>query len=204
MNDLPPNHHADYPQFGGVFGYVAGLTMTVGRGRDARLVADLGDVDAADHVLDVGCGPGTAARMAARRGARVTGVDPAAPMLRLAALLTRVRTPVGEIEWVRAGAERLTLTDESITVCWSLASVHHWPDLGGGIAEVRRVLRPGGTFIALEKRTEPGARGNASHGWIPGQAEAFAAMLGDHGFIDTTVTNHDVGRRRTVAVTGRL
>ena len=37
-----------------MFGYVAGLTMTVGRGRDARLVADVADLDSADHVLDIG------------------------------------------------------------------------------------------------------------------------------------------------------
>ena len=65
MNELPPNHHAHYRQFTGLFGYVAGLTMIVGRGGDARLVRDLAGVDRADHVVDIGCGPGTAARVAA-------------------------------------------------------------------------------------------------------------------------------------------
>jgi ubiquinone/menaquinone biosynthesis C-methylase UbiE len=203
MSDLPPNHHADYRQFSGAFGYVAGLTMTVGRGRDARFVADVANLEAADHVLDIGCGPGTAARLAARRGSRVTGVDPAEPMLRLARLLTRFRRSAGEIEWLCAGAEDLPLPDDSVTVCWSLASVHHWPDLDGGLSEVRRVLSPGGTFIALEKRTRLGATGNASHGWNPDQANAFAEMLPDHGFESAEVSNHDLGRRRVVAVTAR-
>lgn len=203
MPDLPPNHHAHYRQFSGAFGYVAGLTMIVGRGRDARLVTDIANLEATDHVLDIGCGPGTAARLAARYGTRVTGIDPAEPMLRLARLFTRFRRPEGEIDWLCAGAEDLTLPDDSVKVCWSLASVHHWPDLERGLSEVRRVLSPGGTFIALEKRTQPGATGNASHGWTPDQANAFAAMLTDHGLKSAEVSNHDLGRRRVVAVTGQ-
>ncbi len=203
MPELPPNHHADYRQFSGAFGYVAGLTMIVGRGRDARLVADIAKLNAADHVLDVGCGPGTAVRFAARDGIRVTAVDPAEPMLGLARLLTRLRRPAGRIDWLCARAEDLTLPDDSVTVCWSLASVHHWPDLQRGLSEVKRVLRSSGTFIALEKRTQPGATGNASHGWTPDQANRFAAMLTDHGFESADVSNHDLGRRPVVAVTAR-
>ncbi len=203
MTELAPNHHADYRQFSGVFGYVAGLTMIIGRGADARLVTRIADLDEGDHVLDIGCGPGTAVRLAARDGVRLTGVDPAEPMLRLARLLTRLRRPDGRVEWVCAGAEDLKLPDESVTVCWSLASVHHWPDLDGGLSEVHRVLTPGGKFVALEKRTVPGAKGNASHGWTGQQADAFGAMLTDHGFEEVEVANHDLARRRVVVVTGR-
>ncbi|MGI9622985.1 MAG: class I SAM-dependent methyltransferase [Acidimicrobiales bacterium] len=202
MEGLPPNHHADYPQFTGVFGYLAGLTMTVGRGRDARLVAGLAEVGADDHVVDVGCGPGTAARMTARRGADVTGVDPSEPMLRLADLLSRFPRTEGGLDWKLAGAENLGLEDGSATACWSLASVHHWPDLESGIAEAYRVLKPGGVFMALEKRTEPGATGNASHGWTNDQANRFAEMLEEHGFERCEASNHDLGRRKVVVVTG--
>ncbi len=177
--------------------------MILGRSRDARLVTEIADLHSTDHVLDIGCGPGTAVRLTARRGIRTTGVDPAEPMLRLARLLTRLRRPAGEVEWVRAGAEDLTLPDDSVTVCWSLASVHHWRDLEAALAEVHRVLAPGGTFIALEKRTRPGATGLASHGWSPDQADAFAAMLTDHGFRDPRVADHDLGRRKVVTVSAR-
>ena len=78
------NHHADHPGFAGVSGCLFGFAFLLTGGRTARLAADLADVTAADHVVDVGCGPGTAARTAARRGARVTGVDPAPSMLTVA------------------------------------------------------------------------------------------------------------------------
>lgn len=200
FDDLPPNHHAHYRQFSGVFGYVAGLTMIVGRGGDARLVTDLADVQGHDHVVDIGCGPGTAARHAARADARVTGVDPARPMLRLAALLSSGSRQHGDLDWRVGGAESLPLADGTATVCWSLASVHHWPELEAGISEVHRVLSPGGRFIALEKRAEPGATGNASHGWTSGQADRFAEMLTAHGFDAAAVAEHRVGRRRRVMV----
>jgi len=58
----PVNHHADFPGFAGLTGLLAGLIMIVGRGGVARLAADLASVLRGDHVVDVGCGPGTAAR----------------------------------------------------------------------------------------------------------------------------------------------
>lgn len=91
---LPPNHHGDHPGFSGVTGFVAGLTMVLGRGRIARLACDLVGLAAEDQVVDVGCGPGAAAREAARRGAEVTGVDPAQVMLAMARRLTRDRKSV--------------------------------------------------------------------------------------------------------------
>lgn len=203
MDDLPPNHHAHYRQFRGAFGYAAALTMVAGRGADARLVADLASVDATARVLDIGCGPGTAARVAAARGASVTGLDPSAPMLRLGRAITALRRPAGSLDWVEAGAEKMPLADDSFSVCWSLASVHHWPDLEGGLAEVDRVLEPGGLFIALERRSEPGATGNASHGWTPQQAQTFADMLTARGYTEAAATDHDLGKRKVVTVTAR-
>ncbi len=203
MEDLPPNHHAHYRQFCGAFGYVAALTMVAGRGADATLVSDLAEIGTSDRVLDIGCGPGTAARAAARRGAAVTGVDPSGPMLRLGRVITAFRRPEGALQWVEAGAENMPLPDDSYSVCWSLASVHHWPDLEGGLDEVDRVLEPGGLFIALERRSEPGATGNASHGWTPQQAERFASMLAERGYTDAVATDHDLGKRKVVAMTAR-
>ncbi len=204
MADLPPNHHADYKQFCGLFGYLAGMTMVIGRGSDARLVKELAGLGPGDRVLDIGCGPGTAVRSAAGPGLDVTGVDPSEPMLRLARLISAVARPKGSVSWTVGGAEKLPLDDDSFDACWSLASVHHWPELDAGISEVGRVVRPGGTFIAMEKRSPTGATGNASHGWTDAQAHRFAEILLDRGFQSAQVEHHDLGRRKVVSVTGRL
>lgn len=199
----PPNHHSAHGPRGGVLGYLSGLTMVIGRRRAAELVTRMAEIDETDQVVDIGCGPGTTARIAARTGARVLGVDPARPMLRLARQFTRPRPGSGEVQFLPGEAEQLALPAESSTVCWSLASVHHWRDLDAAIAEVSRILRPAGRFIALEHSSPDRASGLASHGWTRDQAEEFAAMLTDAGFLGVQVRDHGLGRRRLVTVSGR-
>jgi SAM-dependent methyltransferase len=202
LTDFPPNHHGGARQFDGMFGYLAGLTMMVGRGSDARLATHIADLSSADRLVDIGCGPGTAVRIAGRCGAETIGIDPSRAMLRVARLVTFLRRRAGRSRWLQDGAERISLPDASTTVCWSLASVHHWPDLHAGIGEVRRILEPGGQFIALEKRTRAGAAGHASHGWTAAQAARFAHLLTMADFDDVRVADHDLGRRGVVTVVG--
>ena len=193
--DQAPNHHAHHPGFSGITGLLAALTMVVGRDGDARLAAERSHLRAGDRLLDIGCGPGAAARFAAREGATVVGVDPAAVMLDLGRRLSRRRQ---RITFVEGTAEGLPVSDGSATTAWALATVHHWPKLDGGISEVRRALEPGGRFVANERRTRPGATGLASHGWTDEQARSFAELCEAAGFVDVEVTTHRVGRRRSV------
>lgn len=195
---LVPNHHADYPGVTGLIGYLAAASMVPFRGGDARLAQRLSGLGPADTVVDVGCGPGGAVRRAARLGATAIGVDPASAMLRLARILT---TSSLSVRYLPGGAEALPLPDQSASVVWSIAAVHHWTDLDAGLRETRRVLKPAGRLVAIERRTRPGARGRASHGWTDAQAEVFARNCLDHGFVDVRVDRHQYGRRRTVSVT---
>ena len=187
----PPNHHAGHPGFAGLSGLAAGLTMIVGRGAVGRLAADLTAVSPADHVVDLGCGPGVAAREAARRGARATGVDPAAVMLRLASRLTR---STATITWAEGAAEAIPLADDSATVLWSIATVHHWRDLDAGLHEVARVLPAGGRFLVIERQSQPGATGHASHGWTDEQAAGFADRCRQARFASVQVGRHTARR----------
>jgi ubiquinone/menaquinone biosynthesis C-methylase UbiE len=193
-----PNHHADYPGFAGLTGFVAAASMVLGRKGDARVAEGMSGLAPGDAVVDIGCGPGAAVRHAARRGASVVGVDPAPVMLRVARFLTRRSAAV---RYVEGSAEALPLADASATVFWTIASVHHWADLDLALREARRVLRPGGRLVAMERSTQPGARGLASHGWTDEQAHAFADLCLEHGFVDTRVDRQRSGRRSTVSVT---
>ena len=174
--------------------------MTFGRAGDARLAVQLTATKPGDRVVDVGCGPGTAVRHAARLGATVIGVDPAPVMLRLARGLTRARDRIT----LRQGtAEELPLPDDSATVLWSIATVHHWSDLDRALTEVGRVLESDGRFVAIERRCLPGATGLASHGWTDDQADTFAELCRTSGFADVHVERHTAGRRTLLAVVAR-
>jgi ubiquinone/menaquinone biosynthesis C-methylase UbiE len=191
------NHHAHQPGFAGVSGWLAGLSMTVRRGATNRLAADLTAVEAGDRVVDVGCGPGSAAREAARRGATVTGVDPAPVMLNLARRLTGGGAP---ITWIEGTAEALPLADGAATVLWSIASVHHWADVDAGLGEAHRVVAPGGRLLVMERHSRPGAKGMASHGWTEDQAARFADQCRAAGFTNPAVAPHHAGGRHLVVV----
>src|SRR6266516_5906194 len=128
-----PNHPSHYPGFAGPDGFLAAASMALGGKGKARLAGRLSELAAGDAVADIGCGPGTAARHAARLGASVVGIDPALVMLRLARLLTR--RSAHAVRYAEGSAEALPLPDSSVSVAWSIASVHHWDDLDAGLHE---------------------------------------------------------------------
>jgi ubiquinone/menaquinone biosynthesis C-methylase UbiE len=190
--------HRDGHEFDGAFGLVAGLAMAVGRGRVARLVADLAGVGPGDRVVDVGCGPGRFLREAVGRGAEAVGVDPSPRMRRMAVRFTpaRLRPAVTVLDGT---AERLPLGDGSATVAWAVASVHHWADVDAGLAELRRVLAPGGRLLLVERLARPRSW-FSSHALTWERAEQLAARAAAAGFSDATAERHALGRHRVAVV----
>ncbi|MEZ4238036.1 MAG: methyltransferase domain-containing protein [Myxococcota bacterium] len=177
---LPPNHHADHPQFTGLWGLGMGLVfLSSSRGAIGELACKEAGIRKGDRLVDIGCGPGAAVRRALRRGVdSALGIDPAPWMLRLGRLFTRDPRAV----WAEGFAEQLPAGDGAATVAWSLSTVHHWHDLEVGLREVHRVLAPGGRFVVLEAQVEPGAVGIESHGWYEAQAQSFVAACEAAGF----------------------
>ncbi len=175
------------------------ISMTVGRGPAARAVAALAGLVPQDRLIDIGCGPGTAARTAARQCAGVTGVDPAPEMLRLGQWITAARRIIN-VTFREGRAEALPLPDASVTVAWALSSVHHWPDRAAGLAEAARVLAPGGRILLAERLVKPGARGHAAHGLSRNEASRLAADLAAAGFTGASCDTRKAGRRRTLLI----
>lgn len=183
-----PNHHSAHPGFSGLTGLAAAVRFLFGRDHAARLAIDLSGLTAGERLVDVGCGPGVAVQRAALLGAEAIGVDPAPVMLRVARARWRSNR---QVDWRIGTAESLPVDDDWADVVWSLATVHHWADVGGGLFEAVRVLAPGGRLVALERRiTDMNAAGTASHGWTVEQSDSFAEMCRNHGFTDVAVREH--------------
>jgi SAM-dependent methyltransferase len=187
---LAPNHHAHHPGFSGLTGLVAAVAFTRGRDADAALAIRLAQLTAGDRLVDVGSGPGVAARRAASFGAEAVAVDPSAMMLRVGRLTNRAN----RLRYAHGSAQALPVVDGWASVVWSIATVHHWPDIDAGLREVRRVLAPDGRFVAIERHVAEGAQGLASHGWTRIQADAFAARCDAFG-LSATVAEHADGNR---------
>jgi SAM-dependent methyltransferase len=100
------------------------------------------DVQAGEDVLDVGVGDGNAAILAARRGAKVTGVDLTPAQIERA----RARCAAEQVSVdLRVGdAQRLDLPDESFDVVMSVMGVIFAPDHAAAARELARVCRPSG------------------------------------------------------------
>jgi len=96
-----------------------------------------------ETVLDVGTGTGVVAVTAARRGARVTGLD-LTPELIEAARENAGISGHGDIAWTEGDAESLPYADASFDVVLSQFGHMFAPRPEVAIAEMRRVLKPGG------------------------------------------------------------
>jgi SAM-dependent methyltransferase len=93
------------------------------------------------RALDVGCGEGRFCRLLRARGIEAIGIDPTEALLAEA----RRRDPAGEY---RAGrAESLDFADASFDLVVSYLTLIDIPDLGAAVAEMARVLAPGGALL---------------------------------------------------------
>jgi SAM-dependent methyltransferase len=100
-------------------------------------------------VLEVGCGPGHLARRLARHGLKVTGVDLDPAMVARARAGAGRRGDAGHprLAFLVGDAAALAFPDGAFDLVVSTLSVHHWADPAAGLAEVGRVLRPGGRAL---------------------------------------------------------
>lgn len=119
-----------------------------------------------EYILDLGCGDGHLSRRIAEMGAHVLGVDASAEMVAAA----RERG----VEAEQAKAEKLPFGDRKFDAVFSNAALHWVRGQDAMLAQVFRVLKPGGRFVA-----EMGGHGN-----IAAIQVALTAVLQRHGFSD--------------------
>ncbi len=99
-------------------------------------------------LLDVGCGTGFHLPSFAARGARVVGVEPHRPLVQRAADRVRERGAAAQV--VAGSAESLPLADASVDVVHARWAYFFGPGCEPGLAEVSRVLRPGGVACFVD------------------------------------------------------
>jgi demethylmenaquinone methyltransferase/2-methoxy-6-polyprenyl-1,4-benzoquinol methylase len=107
-------------------------------------------VRSGDRVLDACCGTGDLALADQRAGGTVTGLDFSERMLE------RARRKSASVEWVQGDALALPFPDASFDAATVGFGVRNVVDLERGLAELRRVLRPGGRLGVLDITTPRG------------------------------------------------
>jgi MPBQ/MSBQ methyltransferase len=220
VRDLVREHYTNDDLVGGI---VAALAA-VGVDTDHLSWADLAPVDqlhaggapATGHLLeqlaparestllDVGCGIGGPARMAAGRyGVHVTGVDLTPDFVATATALT-ARVGLSDLAtFVATPGEALPFAEASFDDAMMIHVGMNIPDKGALFAEVRRVLRPGGTFGLFEQMrladgdlTYPLPWAEDERSSFVEPADAYVAALEAAGFSGIRVED------RTASTTG--
>jgi ubiquinone/menaquinone biosynthesis C-methylase UbiE len=191
--------HSAAPQTDGVTIHWAGVydrlsiseILTLGRIRAVRRdVIEKAGLRPGERVLDVGTGPGYLALLAKEKvgpGGYSAGIDAAPEMIEVAR--GKARKSGLDVDFQAAVIEELPFPDASFDVVLSSLMMHHLPgDLKRrGLAEVRRVLRPGGRLVILDmKRPETGPAKALMpmllHRSMPSGIQDLPPLLAETGF----------------------
>jgi SAM-dependent methyltransferase len=143
-----------------------------------------------DQFIDLGCGLGAALEHAVATGAEVTGIDPSP------AMVTRAVQRVAGVDVREGSAESIPFEDDRFTAALAVSTYHHWADAEAGLAEVRRVLAPGGRLLIVERKLKK----STGHGIDAGGAEQLGEKLIGHGYGSLDISTLKVGRARYLAV----
>jgi demethylmenaquinone methyltransferase/2-methoxy-6-polyprenyl-1,4-benzoquinol methylase len=118
-------------------------------GRDShwkiRLI-ELADVRPGTRMLDLACGTGDIAFEGARRGASAVGLDITASMVDLA----RAKAGSERLSWLLGDMAALPVASGSFDLVTTGYGLRNTSDLPGALADIHRVLRPGGRLCSLD------------------------------------------------------
>lgn len=178
-----------------------------------RAVVELVDPRPGETVIDIGAGFGPGVAGVTRRGASAVAIEPTPNLRKVLDGRRRLTMRRGHVEIVDGTAENLPLVDDSADAVMSVNTMHHWSDLGAGIAEIARVLAPGGRVILVDEdfdhpdhpTFDPDAddQHHHRHEFIDVDPVAIADQLRAAGFVDVEGDERRVGGCPVKFVAGR-
>ena len=120
--------------------------LEAARGKDWTALVELCRPRPEDRALDVGSGPGLLSAALAPRVARAVALDPSTALLALA--------PAG-VETVEGGGEAMPFDDGSFDLVTAVNTLHHVGEMPAVVAEMVRVLAPGGRIVVQDYLADP-------------------------------------------------
>lgn len=115
-------------------------------GVDLAKMVEVAQPNGSEIVLDAGCGAGHTSLLFAPHVKQVIAFDLSDEMLAQVRKNAAERNLVN-IETRKGDVENLPFADASFDIVTSRYSAHHWPQPQRAVAEIRRILKPGGQFV---------------------------------------------------------
>lgn len=100
-----------------------------------------------DIVLDVGCGGGININRMAKDAKKVYGIDYSIESVKLSREVNEKLIDNGQVEIHKGNVKDLPFEDDAFDIVTAFETVYFWPDIEKCFGEVKRVLKPGGTFL---------------------------------------------------------
>lgn len=173
-------------------------------------VVALVDPKPAERVVDIGAGMGPGTIRAAAAGAHVTAVEPTPFMRRILGLRRLASKHRARIDVVEGTAEHLPADDRSADAIWAVNTMHHWTDLAQGVAEIARVVRPGGRILLVDEAFNDPAHpdferfgaqhGDDDHGFTMVEADQVVDLLQSAGLVGVVAVDREIAGRPVIGV----
>ena len=196
------NRHYRQPR--GPIGRWIGGRMAHSHAPENRWTVDLLNAQPADHILEVGFGPGAAVETLLPRvpDGLVAGADFSATMVRAARRRNREAVEQGRAALREADVADLPFADRAFDKAYSIHSIYFWPQPLVALREIHRVLKPGGllvlTLMPAERMLEDfPAADEENSGFTYYTGAELMALLREVGFGQTRVEDEQHPQRRS-------
>jgi SAM-dependent methyltransferase len=139
-----------------------GASAAMSSAQTLDVLADLVPADPKARWIDVACGPGVVSRAVAARVGTVTGVDLTPAMVEEAERKAH-EEGIANVSFLLGDATALDFSDGSFDGAITRFSLHHIPVPGRVLAEMARMVRPGGWVVVGDQVTDDDGEGAAWH-----------------------------------------
>lgn len=163
----------------GLLGQLVGEKMVRQHQPETDWTIELLNFQTHDRAVELGCGAGRGLVLAARAAglAHITGMDLSPTMLRAASHRLRRAGQRDRVRLLRGDLEALPYRDGSLDKIWSVHTFYFWADPEAVLADLLRVLAPGGRIVVTLATGTVSRAGDDQFWPLHQQVEALVSLL---------------------------